>query len=1579
MFSTPLKVTPNDYNINNNQSFSSGYPIPNNIISSSTTTNADPQFHDRNHHTSVQQSNAPIMALTNMSTDLSNNSNSLTSTNTSTTTTTGAATTTTAATSNNGISNYNLKIQGFGSKKPLELASLYINHLYNQDENTPILDQISYYNNGVSYNFNKEIGGLGAFTPLERTKIINLPDELLQETSKASIKTDMGIFPQLDRTWIIIDNKLILWNHNDPTDYQSIDEIKHTILKVALVKPKPNTFINEINHLLLIATPFDIYILAVSYNGKNSNELSVFNTGMSVSVNGLAVNDIVSYEKTGQIFFSGRSNGLNIWELQYTGSDDWFNSKSNKICLTQSSWANLLPSNVISKIQIPGSELISSFFQNNTTSTTTTNKNANATDSIDGSDNLDINDNNNPHNKRKYTRETVIQLNVDQSRGVIYSLSSNSIIRAYLIKNNNTLSDPVTIHPSYISRIITTTMAKGAAVLGKNYLQIVKIVPVSQQQNNNLFFVAITVTGVRLYFNGSININSIEAICLESIKFPPSSATPEKIRLELEKQQNNDQQKRRTAPFFSSFNYSSESIQLKLQKKSAVLLTTTDASTIVSPGIFVASVIKKSKIPPSSSSPSHQDQTTTPPPTTTTTKAKPHYHYDRKLFVTLPDYGVLKYHGKYIENATFLDTTAHVKQIIPLTPTFNATEKPIGYANQFATQYNSENLQIAVVTDTSIEIYKYRNPDEIFESLIDNPLPFIANYGIIEACSSALYVTCKFNKPALLRSNALTFLTVGIPGIIDIKPKYNRYVSSSFPNTNTNTNTNINTTTTITTKESSMIMKPFTSQDLNLDDVILSPRFYGIALLITRLLRNIWNQKVFITSKPVATTPIKSNTMDNKKSQIDIIGISISKNEIQYYLSSIMILNEFFISYSDSITIFAAPTLSTSSATNTTTTTTTNNNNPNTLSSVSKDKYEEVSNQAENIAINSIIKLTESIKESLSFLNVLYEESELDGIDNRSNSFKDIINFLNVENQSNLIDLNFKHLFAPNDQTKSLIKDILSSIINRNISRGASIEYMATTLQDRCGSFCSAKDILGFRAIEHLRKAKEIGLNKDNDNLHYHLDNAMKLFENIVDDISQEKLDEAVQIMVSLDYFPKTIEFLLNIASLIDRGNLAYQYLDNGSMEYDERKIYYDKRINIYDLVFRVLTTIDERSSIVSTTTTITTPTTSSKKNPIEIETPTNTVITRYSGNTNFNKLREESYNIALRCNDKLFHYHLYDWLVSTDNQDKLLQLDTSFILPYLIEKSTNSLKISNLLWVYQSKKHNFFEAAEILYSLSISKFELKLNERISFLSRANGFCNSVCPPNQKQRMVQLASTIQELFEVAAIQDDILTLVKTDPRLDMQIKSDLINQLDGEILPLTSLFNDYADPLGYYEICLNIFKVSDFRNSEEILSKWNELFESLKLELKKTNDVDYLQDSKTFINLLSSVITKVGKQVHSSELVFPISKLFPIISDLFYKNLPNNQVKEGSIISIFISIPIPYSKLYYILKDLIETTTTTNPNNLLFKKEMTYLIKDWYQSDRKLRDIIPYNEIESLKDYNIDPIENYTTRTGNGI
>ncbi|KAL6940338.1 hypothetical protein ACO0QE_004237 [Hanseniaspora vineae] len=1446
----------------------------------------------------------------------------------------------------------NIEIKNMAEQSPLELASQYIESLQELDNSSPILDMNSYYSNGVEYNFSEEIGGLGPLTPFERVKVLNIPDELLQKFNESSIKkpttTQCGIFPEIDRCWFTIGNKLVLWSVKQPNVFQTLDDdFEHDIVKVALAKPHKNTFIHTIEHLLIVATHKDMHVLAISYD-DNSEDLKVFNTGLSVPLNGLLVNEIVSNSKTGQIFFTA-TNDYNVWEFQYSNNDDWFNSKCSKNCLTQSFLSHLIPTGFVSKI--------SSFF---------------------GTD----------HNL-----EHITKLVIDESRGILYTLSSKNVIKGYgLNKNNKGIDYTIVTNSHDISTKLRMNNNWRSRLFFNELFKIVNIVPVSRKENNSLCLVAITVTGCRIYFTGNqgyssaslySNVNNNEnvrftSLTIESVKFPP--VTSEQVAKEMNRDVSERGRLMLSNNVYSSFDW----WNYKLQRESKTLLSTSTNATIISPGIFFAPVLRKS--------------------------SKKNEKVSHKLYCSVPDYGILKNYSRYTENATFLDTTGDIKCVTPVTQLFNATETPYGYANEFSTQYTREPLQIAVLTSTNLEIYKYRTPDEVFETFVEsgNVEPFVMNNGQAEACSTALFFACKLNKSEQSRISALNFFLLGIPNVIELRPTYNTRMAapSSGPAIAGSSTTKPSVTGHLGSGSSAGGVHGTLHNELSLDNVILSPRFYGIALLISRLCRDIWSKPIFelmgnikiVDGKIVqlSTDSSDDSTLNSANANFDakndgkqlISKISVSKDELEYYISSIIVLEEFLNKYHDQIIC--------TKATSSPATSSTAVGGSSAVSGGHLTKQEEIAYQAENIGINSLIMLIKSIKEALSFLNVLYEESEINGFEGQYLAFKDIIKYLKLDVQLKLSELKFRDFFTGSNslEVKTLIREVSSSIINRNLLRGRSIDYITNALQERCGSFCSSNDVLGYRAVEHMKKAREVGL-RDVEVLDYHLKNATIYFTKICDDISLDKIKEACWIMLDLNYYPKAIEFLLKMCHSVDKGNLALQYVNDGRLEHDERKKYYDHRMVIYDLIFQILIRLDNEKIITrdggnSASTISKTPLRGSQLK--EVQSKSFSTIPSLGA---LEKLRKETYHIVFQNDDKLFHYSLYDWLFEQHQQDKLMEIDTPFILPYLKEHSVDSLEACNMLWIYQSKRSRFYESALILLSLATSNFDIELTKRIEYLSRANGFSKSMCSPNERSKMIKLSSDIKEIFEVAEIQDEILKMVENDSRLKAEsdskkvgkpgknkvtVQSKMVSQLNNKILSVSDLFNDYAEPLEYYEICLLIFQISDFRVREEIIKKWKQLFVSIQQTQQNdsnSNDLKYL---------LSNLMVSLGKKLYTNDFVFPVGELIQLIVEFFYNGNADGKsadqqisYKTGEIIDMFINCGVPYDKLYYILKNLIET------NNFvitIYKKEMIYLIKNWYKEDRNLRDIIKYEQIRSLPEvYELskDPINEYTEKTGDRI
>ncbi|OBA29043.1 nucleoporin-domain-containing protein [Hanseniaspora valbyensis NRRL Y-1626] len=274
-------------------------------------------------------------------------------------------------------------------------------------------------------------------------------------------------------------------------------------------------------------------------------------------------------------------------------------------------------------------------------------------------------------------------------------------------------------------------------------------------------------------------------------------------------------------------------------------------------------------------------------------------------------------------------------------------------------------------------------------------------YGLIEFFSTSLFNTIKVNNSTFLQNESLKLFLNTL----------NDY--DSFENHNG-------------------------SNSLNGGNIIinLSPKYYGIALLVSRLLRDVWNKPVFIKNPDfkmnneqfIISQNSKDETFQDKKI---INGISISKSQ---------------------------------------------------LDSSSGSKKNKTStkimpeNKIEIFVISSLLELIKSIKESLSFLNILYEESEVKGYDGQYLEFDSIFKEVNLPSQYQLLNLTFKDLFesgnygnlAKNQGFNKLIKEICSSIINKNLVKGYKIDNITNLLQQKCGTFCSNHDILGYKIAENL-------------------------------------------------------------------------------------------------------------------------------------------------------------------------------------------------------------------------------------------------------------------------------------------------------------------------------------------------------------------------------------------------------------------------------------------------------------------------------------------------------------------------------
>lgn len=142
-------------------------------------------------------------------------------------------------------------------------------------------------------------------------------------------KSFVGLFPEIHRAFITIDNKLFLWNYYDGNDFYVYDELSQIIISVALLKPKPGVFVSSIQHILVLSTPVEILMFAVKFDADNvHNPLQLFPTQFTVPSDNVHMTAIVGTEQ-GRIFLCGRDGG--IYELDYWSGEEggWFSGGGN--------------------------------------------------------------------------------------------------------------------------------------------------------------------------------------------------------------------------------------------------------------------------------------------------------------------------------------------------------------------------------------------------------------------------------------------------------------------------------------------------------------------------------------------------------------------------------------------------------------------------------------------------------------------------------------------------------------------------------------------------------------------------------------------------------------------------------------------------------------------------------------------------------------------------------------------------------------------------------------------------------------------------------------------------------------------------------------------------------------------------------------------------------------------------------------------------------------------------------------------------------------------------------------------------
>ncbi|KAI0132903.1 non-repetitive/WGA-negative nucleoporin [Xylariales sp. AK1849] len=540
-------------------------------------------------------------------------------------------------------------------QSPLTKGAGYINNALAGDEMFPELEQ---YCKQPSSEYH--IPGFGtAWAPYKMAHLYTIPPIVFDQYQRAEVSTMMGLFAELNHAWVTVDNCLYLWDYTHPnpelTGYEDNDQ---SITAVKLVAPKPGVFVKDINYMLVVSTTSDMFLLGVAAQPSATGAMAVtlYQTRMQLSLRGSEAR-VIAGAKNGRIFFAGQSD-CDIYELYYQQEEKWFSSRTGKINHSSAGWTSVVPKTP----QI-----------------------------LWGTKNT----------------EYIVDIVIDDSRNLLYSLSNTSTIRTYHMEAPDKLTKLIEKTKDDCLRDVMH-MLSNASTLLNGQMTIVSICPVTKFEDHKVHLIAVTNTGCRLFMSAAgasymrtTSSRIPESMQLHSIKFPPTNLP------------------RSQRPSYGGAAEWCDTNSNSLQ--------TTRKSARFAPGYFVAFVVKDG-----------QDT----------------------LFVSTPDTGRIKnQHSntqsmRYYEQCNWIEIGNNVRaeDIGLISQPFAATSQPAGFANELAVQFDQPASEFAVLSNEGIYIIRRRRLVDIFASAVrgsvgDEGLKSTFNqfqnlYGRVETVTAALAVAC---------------------------------------------------------------------------------------------------------------------------------------------------------------------------------------------------------------------------------------------------------------------------------------------------------------------------------------------------------------------------------------------------------------------------------------------------------------------------------------------------------------------------------------------------------------------------------------------------------------------------------------------------------------------------------------------------------------------------------------------------------------------------------------------------------------------------------------------------------------------
>jgi len=208
-------------------------------------------------------------------------------------------------------------------------------------------------------------------------------------------------------------------------------------------------------------------------------------------------------------------------------------------------------------------------------------------------------------------------------------------------------------------------------------------------------------------------------------------------------------------------------------------------------------------------------------------------------------------------------------------------------------------------------------------------------------------------------------------------------------------------------------------------------------------------------------------------------------------------------------------------------------------------------------------------------------------------------------------------------------------------------------------------------------------------------------------------------------------------------------------------------------------------------------------------------------------------------------------------------------------------------------------------------------------------------------------------LDVANIQDDILNRMKSDSRLVEPRRTAVLNALDGEILDVGELFNQYADQASYYDICILIYQVADHRNPADIQSTWQSLIE-------QTHQDTEVAGEPLPYEAVGLKVRALGQRLRCADATFPVPILLPML-ERYALEFQRGVGPATWVVDIFLDLEVTPETLLPVLEQLYYANEQPfqGKNRKVIAGDLVYLLGRWFRESERSGERIVFGSEEN--------------------